>query len=144
MIPRLRATTPADFAAIQAIEQRAFPDPWPPEAFTDFLLPWAFTLLLEEEIIGYIFYQGVEDEMVIINFAIDPAYQGQGWGELLLRETLAIMHDIGVVYFYLDVRASNIQANSLYQKYGFSEIGIRKQYYSQPDEDAIVMRKVFQ
>ncbi len=82
--------------------------------------------------------------MVIINFAIDPAYQGQGWGELLLRETLAIMHDIGVVYFYLDVRASNIQANSLYQKYGFSEIGIRKQYYSQPDEDAIVMRKVFQ
>jgi ribosomal-protein-alanine N-acetyltransferase len=142
MEPRLRATIPDDFEAIQAIEQRAFPNPWPPEAFTDFLLPWAFTLLLQDKIVGYIFYQGVEDEMVIINFAIDPVYQGRGWGELLLRDSLSIMRDTGVVYFYLDVRASNIQAKSLYQKYGFSEIGVRKNYYSLPDEDAIVMRKV--
>jgi ribosomal-protein-alanine N-acetyltransferase len=144
MEPRLRATTPADFEAICAIEQKAFPNPWPVEAFTDYLLPWAWTLLLEDEVIGYIFYYGVDDEMVIINFAIDPLYHGRGWGELLLKESMQNMRDHGVTRFFLDVRPSNIKARRLYEKYGFCNIGTRKGYYSHPDEDAIVMGMIYQ
>lgn len=144
MEPRLRATTPADFEAIHAIEQKAFPNPWPMEAFTDFLLPWAWTLLLEDEVIGYIFYHGVEDEMVIINFAIDPIHHGKGWGEYLLNNSMQILQDNGVTRFFLDVRASNIKARSLYEKYGYIALGTRKNYYSHPEEDAIVMGKIDQ
>ncbi|PKN72494.1 MAG: ribosomal-protein-alanine N-acetyltransferase [Candidatus Cloacimonetes bacterium HGW-Cloacimonetes-3] len=144
MEPRLRATTDGDFEAIHAIEQKAFPNPWPMEAFTDFLFPWAWTLLLDDEVKGYIFYHGVEDEMVIINFAIDPTCQGKGWGEFLLKNSMQLLQDGGVNRFFLDVRASNFKARSLYEKYGFIAVGTRKNYYSQPEEDAIVMGKIIQ
>lgn len=139
MEPRLRATTPEDFAAISAIEQEAFPHPWPPEAFTDFLLPWAWTLLVGEEIAGYIFYHGFGDEMVIINVAVKPCYQGSGLGDFMLRTSLEMMKETGVTRFFLDVRVSNTPARKLYEKYGFVSLGIRKNYYSHPEEDAIVM-----
>ncbi len=139
MEPRLRAVTPEDFDAIQAIEQIAFSHPWPPEAFTDFLLPWAWVLTLGDEIVGYIFYHGVEDEMVILNFAINPKHQGKGWGELLLAQSMELLRSTGVTRFFLDVRASNHQAIALYRKSGFVAIGTRKNYYSHPDEDALVM-----
>lgn len=139
---RLRAAITGDFAAFVAIEQETFPCPWPAEAFTDFLLPWAWTLLLDDEIIGYIFYHGFGEEMVIINVAIRPCYQGQGWGDFMLKTTLENMIDTGVKRFYLDVRVSNTVARKLYEKYGFAFLGIRKNYYSNPEEDAIVMGKV--
>ncbi|MCK9308725.1 MAG: ribosomal protein S18-alanine N-acetyltransferase [Candidatus Cloacimonetes bacterium] len=143
MEPRLRATCEDDFEAFYVIEQKAFPHPWPMDAFTDFLLPWSWTLLYNDQIVGYIFYHGVEDEMVIINFAVDPQYHGRGWGEFLLKESLQIMHDNGVSRFFLDVRPSNQAARGLYEKYGFTSIAIRKNYYDHPEEDAIVMGKIY-
>lgn len=139
--PRLRATKIEDFTAIAAIEQEAFAHPWPAEAFTDFLLPWAWTMLLDEEIIGYIFYHGGDDEMVIINVAVSPTHQGKGWGEYMLKNSLELMIEQGVRHFYLDVRVSNMPARNLYEKYGFSSLGYRRNYYSHPDEDALVMGK---
>ena len=139
MEPRLRAVTTKDFEAIQAIEQLAFTHPWPPEAFTDFLLPYAWVLTLDEEIVGYIFYHGVEDEMVILNFAINPQHQGKGWGDMLLSQSMELLRSMGVSRFFLDVRQSNRQAISLYNKHGFVSIGTRKNYYSHPEEDALVM-----
>lgn len=138
----LRETVEEDFPHIINIEQEAFPSPWPAEAFTDFLIPGAFSLLYKDEIIGYVFYHGVADEMVIINIAVKPCYQGRGWGEYLLVESLGIMHAKGVRSFYLDVRVSNYKARKLYEKHGFLAIGTRKNYYSNPEEDAIVMGKL--
>ena len=142
MEPRLRVITPDDFPAIRAIEQETFPNPWPSEAFTDFLLPWAWALTFEEEVVGYIFYQGVDNEMVIVNVAISPDFQGRGWGEYLLKESMQILGNQGVTSFYLDVRASNIKARNLYEKMGYVRIGTRKNYYSLPEEDAVVMGRI--
>ncbi|MBP7310837.1 MAG: ribosomal protein S18-alanine N-acetyltransferase [Candidatus Cloacimonetes bacterium] len=137
----IRPTIKDDFPRIISIEQQAFVDPWPSEAFTDFLLPWSYSLFHAGELVGYVFYSGVDDEMVIINFAIQPSCHHQGWGDYLLRETMNLMIETGVRHFFLDVRASNVPARRLYQKNGFSDLGIRKNYYRHPEEDAIVMVK---
>ncbi len=137
----IRTACEADFASLFEIEQEAFTHPWPLEGFTDFLLPWAWILMFGKKIAGYIFYHGVGDEMVIINFAIRPCYQEMGWGEFLLKESLQKMIANGVRRFYLDVRISNIKARNLYEKFGFRALGTRKNYYTNPDEDAIVMEK---
>jgi len=81
--------------------------------------------------------------MVIVNFAVKPDFQGKGLGEYLLTETMRMMNNNGVQRFYLDVRISNYKARRLYEKVGFQEIGIRKQYYNNPDEDALVMGMEF-
>ncbi len=141
MALHIRPTTKDDFPGIIGIEQQAFVDPWPQEAFTDFLFPWSYSLLDGDKVVGYIFYSGVEDEMVIINFAIMPSYQHQGWGNFLLQETMQQMIEMGVRHFFLDVRASNASARKLYLNNGFSDLGIRKNYYRHPEEDAIVMVK---
>jgi len=139
----IRLSCGDDYTAIEEIEQQVFSNPWPPEAFSSMLFPWAFTLLSNNEVIGYIFYSGVQEEMVIVNFAVKPEFQGRGLGEYLLTETMRIMNKNGVQRFYLDVRMSNFKAHSLYKKVGFEEIGIRKKYYNNPDEDAIVMGMEF-
>ena len=62
-----------------------------------------------------------------------------GLGEFLLTETMQIMHNDGVKLLFLEVRVSNFKARNLYKKVGFQEIGIRKNYYRIPEEDAVVM-----
>lgn len=141
---KIRPTIREDFPLIIDIERQAFVDPWPEEAFTDFLFPWSYTLLYGEEVVGYIFYSGVEDEMVIINFAIKPSYQKQGWGNYLLQQTMQQLSENGMRHFFLDVRTSNFAARKLYKNNGFWELGIRKNYYRHPEEDAIVMVKHIQ
>ncbi|HNW24457.1 MAG TPA: ribosomal protein S18-alanine N-acetyltransferase [Candidatus Cloacimonas sp.] len=136
---RISIAVPSDIDAFQEIEKQVFSNPWPREAFSGMLFSWFFTLLREDEVIGYIIYSGGADEMVIVNFAVRPDFQGKGLGEYLLTETMRMMYDRGIRYFYLDVRMSNFKAHSLYKKVGFEDIGIRKNYYNKPDEDAIVM-----
>ncbi|HQO17682.1 MAG TPA: ribosomal protein S18-alanine N-acetyltransferase [Candidatus Cloacimonas sp.] len=136
---RIGVAVPSDIDAFQEIEKQVFSNPWPREAFSGMFFSWAFTLLKEEEVIGYIIYSGGADEMVILNFAVRPDFQGKGLGKYLLTETMRMLYDRGIRNFYLDVRMSNFKAHSLYKKVGFEEIGIRRNYYSKPEEDAIVM-----
>jgi len=136
---RIGVAVPSDIDAFQEIEKQVFSNPWPREAFSGMFFSWAFTLLKEEEVIGYIIYSGGADEMVILNFAVRPDFQGKGLGKYLLTETMRMLYDRGIRNFYLDVRMSNFKAQSLYKKVGFEEIGIRRNYYSKPEEDAIVM-----
>ncbi|MCD8479893.1 MAG: ribosomal protein S18-alanine N-acetyltransferase [Candidatus Cloacimonetes bacterium] len=135
----MRPVFEADFAAICEIEKRAFEDPWPKEAFTDFLCQNSWLLELDGSVAGYIFYHAATDEAVIINFAIDPIHQRSSYGSYLLKRSMQILIDQGIRYFYLDVRRSNEKAIALYHKMGFQTLGFRKNYYHQPPEDAIVM-----
>ncbi|OQB06828.1 MAG: ribosomal-protein-alanine N-acetyltransferase [Candidatus Cloacimonetes bacterium ADurb.Bin211] len=99
-------------------------------------------VICEDEVLqGYIVYHTVLDEGVILNFAIDPKFQHQGLGTYLLKETLNYLIDNGIRMFFLDVRTSNMVAQDLYKKFDFHPIGKRKNYYSEPIEDAIVMVK---
>lgn len=134
-----RGLLPSDMKRIMEIEARAFVDPWSPQAFK-LTSSYASWVCLEEELlIGYCICLIVEDEASIANIAIEPAYQHKGYGTGLLQHSLEELKMMGARKIYLDVRRSNIAALMLYSKFGFRTMGIRKNYYDTPPEDALVM-----
>jgi ribosomal-protein-alanine N-acetyltransferase len=135
----MRAMETADLDSVVGIESRAFTHPWPKQAFEDILFMRPWVLEVDDTLCGYILYHKVLDEAVILNFAIDPDIQGNGHGDYLLKHSLDALAVEGCCHFYLDVRKSNEAAQKLYAKHGFLALGIRKQYYDHPTEDAIVM-----
>jgi len=135
----MRVMQESDLSLVIDIENRAFTHPWPSGAFRDILTMRPWILEADGILCGYIFYHAIIDEAVILNFAIDPALQKQGHGEFLLISSIELLHSEGYKHFYLDVRKSNEPAINLYAKQGFMALGLRKKYYSNPDEDAIVM-----
>jgi len=135
----MRELKESDLSLVIEIENRAFTHPWPAQAFEDLNSQYFRILELDGKIAGYIIYHVILDEAIILNFAIDPSLHGKGHGDFLLRETLRELRTFGCSMFYLDVRQSNSAAIGLYQKYGFSALGFRKNYYSDPEEDALVM-----
>lgn len=139
MEPELRTATPGDIPAIHALETRIFPDPWPLDAFSDLLFGTAWVLEAGGILYGYILYLVVLDEAMIINFGIDPLWQGRGYGRKLLQESMQHLINRGFLYFFLDVRESNLPAIRLYQSFGFQKLGMRKGYYQNPPEDSLAM-----
>ncbi len=129
-----------DLPAILRIENLAFPNPWSKDFFAS-ADNWESWVICSDDgkLRGYIMYYIVLDEGEIINFAIDPAFQRQGLGAQLLGQTLGIMREKKIRRLFLEVRASNLAAQELYAKFGFVRLGSRKDYYSRPVEDAIIM-----
>lgn len=95
-----------------------------------------FFVKKDEKIVGFLAISQLAGELEITNIAIKKAYQGHGLGSQLLA-------DLDYVDFpiFLEVRASNTPARALYKKWGFDIIGKRKQYYHEPVEDAIIMKR---
>jgi ribosomal-protein-alanine N-acetyltransferase len=91
------------------------------------------------ELVGFTAFHHVMDEAELRNMAVHPAYQRQGIGRRLLVEGLRRLLDEGVSQIYLEVRASNLPARRLYGSAGFGLRSRRKDYYSQPREDALVL-----
>ncbi|MNZ85970.1 ribosomal-protein-alanine N-acetyltransferase [compost metagenome] len=81
----------------------------------------------------------IVDEAHITNIAVRPGYRGQHLGERLLNEIMDWASDLGMVRITLEVRVSNYVAQSLYGKKGFVPVGTRKGYYSDNNEDALIM-----
>jgi ribosomal-protein-alanine N-acetyltransferase len=79
------------------------------------------------------------DEAHITNIAVRPQYQGRGLGELLLIATIDLARGLKASSMTLEVRASNLVAQNLYSKYGFIQMGIRRGYYLDNHEDAVIM-----
>lgn len=96
---------------------------------------------IEEKIIGFGGIWIVFDEAHIINIAVHPDYRSLGAGELLLKSLFSICIDNNVSDITLEVRPSNIKALNLYKKFGFNQEGLRKSYYSDNNEDALIMWK---
>jgi [ribosomal protein S18]-alanine N-acetyltransferase len=97
---------------------------------------------LEAELHSIIGYAGLwlmTDEAHITTIAVDPDYQGNGIGELLLLALIDRAQQIGAHWLTLEVRVTNRVAQALYEKYTFKEMGLRRRYYSDNGEDAIVM-----
>ncbi|MDD2332620.1 MAG: ribosomal protein S18-alanine N-acetyltransferase [Candidatus Cloacimonetes bacterium] len=139
LTPVFRQMQEEDLEYVQQIEQEVYSNPWPLVAFESCYAEDSYVLFLEGKVIGYVCLSVVLDECSIMNIAICHAQQGKGRGELLLRRVITLMQERSVRYIYLDVRVSNVPARSLYEKMGFRKIGLRKNYYNNPDEDAIVM-----
>jgi [ribosomal protein S18]-alanine N-acetyltransferase len=132
-----------DIDQILTIEQESFTMPWSREAFYNELHhnQYAVYLVLEvsDKVIGYCGVWVVVDEAHVTNIAVLPEYRGRKLGEALLRKAVEVSKDMGAVSMTLEVRVSNTPARSLYRKLGFQEGGIRKKYYTDNQEDGIVM-----
>lgn len=79
-------------------------------------------------------------EMEILNIAVHPSWRRRGYGKRMLSHILHLCRNMGIKRGYLEVRRSNIPAQSLYRAFGFEEVGVRKRYYPDNQEDAIIMR----
>lgn len=106
--------------------------------------PFSFPYIVREEtdrrIVGYVLFWLVYDELHLMNLVVDPAWRRRGIGEKLLRFALETGERRAVRTATLEVRASNLSAQSLYKKLGFYQDGIRRSYYREPKEDALLFR----
>jgi ribosomal-protein-alanine N-acetyltransferase len=93
----------------------------------------------QQEIIGFSGIWMMADEAHITNLAVRHAYRGKGIGELLLLATIDLANELKARFMTLEVRASNLVAQSLYSKYGFVQMGVRRGYYLDNHEDAVIM-----
>jgi ribosomal-protein-alanine N-acetyltransferase len=132
-----------DIDDVLEIEHKSFATPWSREAFFNELTQNQFALyvVLEEEnkVIGYCGAWIVVDEAHITNVALLPEYRGRKLGEALMRKLMEIASEMGAITMTLEVRVSNFTAQALYRKLGFQNGAIRKNYYTDNQEDALVM-----
>ncbi|WP_430342639.1 ribosomal protein S18-alanine N-acetyltransferase [Rossellomorea marisflavi] len=132
-----------DVDAVMEIEEQSFTVPWSREAFISEMeenhLSMYIVIEDEGQIAGYCGVWIVVDEAHITNVAVLPSHRGKGYGELLMRKIMEMAIESGARVMTLEARVSNVSAQSLYRKLGFQDGGIRKRYYSDNQEDAIVM-----
>ena len=133
-----------DLEQVMTIEEANFSVPWTETGFFTFLLREDTLFLVAEEgekILGYCGVVTVQDEGDITNVAVEKNSQNQGIGKNLLEEMFQRTQKAGVCRLFLEVRAGNAAALHLYEKMGFVQMGIRKNYYEQPVEDGVVMMR---
>jgi ribosomal-protein-alanine N-acetyltransferase len=139
---RVRSMRDGDLAQVLAIEQDSFASPWSAENFRHEIhrnrFAVNYVLVREETILGYANVWFLGRELKINNIAIRTEDRRKGLGQLLLRAVLRRAAEIGCVTAELEVRASNLPAQSLYRKHGFVQVGRRKNYYRQEGEDALL------
>jgi len=145
---RLRRMVRDDLPEVLGIEHRSFSNPWPQSTFEGEIqnIGLSFPLVALDEkmgqIAGYCIYWVIRDEVQINNVAVHPDYRRRRVAEDMLRGIFAGLEKQGIHSVLLEVRAGNAPARSLYDKLGFRVIGRRKDYYSHPTEDAVVMELV--
>jgi len=125
------------------IEQRGFSNPWTRRDF-EFVLQkenaYCRVILFKESVIGYIVGFFINKEFHLADFSIHPMHQRRGFGTQTLDIVIRDIKEKSLV-ISLEVRISNVAALELYKKFGFQTMAIRKDYYSNPKEDALVMLK---
>jgi [ribosomal protein S18]-alanine N-acetyltransferase len=139
----LRRADVADMAAVAAIEQTSFGDPWSLHAFTELLDDPRVSFLIADQggaVRGYLVAWSILDEGEIGNLAVAASARRQGIGARLLDGAVDAARAEGILSLYLEVRDSNAAARALYASRGFVEIGRRRDYYRRPREDALVLR----
>jgi ribosomal-protein-alanine N-acetyltransferase len=139
----LREMTLADIDAVLHIEQSVQAYPWSLGNFTDALINGYVCCVVErdDEICSYAVLMLGVDEAELLTIGVAASQQRRGFGHSMLNGMLAMAWDNNTQRVFLEVRASNAAAISLYRKVGFSEVGLRRGYYQnkQSSEDAVVM-----
>ena len=141
---RARTADLNDLTAIHAIEQASFSDPWSAATLAETISSQTDRCVVAEvgsEVVGYAILRRVGPEAELLNLAVHPARRRQGMGDALLAEVLRALDADGGDTVFLEVRASNIAAQTLYRRHGFLPVGRRRGYYSAPLEDAVLMRR---
>lgn len=131
---------------VAELEKICFSDPWSVNSITyELTNPLSLWLVAMEgeKVAGYVGSQSVMGESDMMNVAVHPDFRRRGIAEQLVTELVVLLADMGNHSLTLEVRASNAPAISLYEKLGFTQIGLRKNYYRNPREDALILRKEF-
>ena len=129
---------------IAALEKLCFSDPWSEKSIETELscrLSVWLVALEGEQVVGYVGSQTVIDESDMMNIAVHPDFRRRGIAEALVAELEAALRQRGSRALTLEVRDSNAPAIALYEKLGFAQVGLRKNYYRNPKEDARILRK---
>lgn len=137
-----------DIDQVLEVERLSFPSPWSRNAFeaelNDNIFAHYFVAEQDKTIVGYAGMWIVLDEAHVTNIAVHPAFRGLNFGKKLTQELIVQAFKLGANRITLEVRVSNLIARNLYKGLGFREAGVRKGYYSDNNEDAIIMWKSIQ
>ena len=129
---------------IAELEKLCFNDPWSENSIASELdnrLAFWLVATDEDRVVGYVGSQTVLGETDMMNIAIHPDYRKRGVATMLIEDLILHLTQQGSHSLMLEVRSSNEPAKSLYSKMGFETVGIRKNYYRNPREDAMILRK---
>jgi ribosomal-protein-alanine N-acetyltransferase len=140
MTPTMRPLTVEDLSDVLAIEREVFPAPWTEGMFLDELAAAGRRYLAAIEdgaISGYGGIMVIDGDAHIMNLAVVPASRRQGLASRLLLALIDEALGLGASHLTLELRASNEPARTLYERFGFTPVGLRPRYYG--DEDALVM-----
>ena len=127
---------------ILEIENLSFSAPWSLNGFLQELenpVAQILALMSDKVLLGYLCFWTVREEMQLLDLAVHPAHRGRGHGSLLLTKMIDHALSKGISRIWLEVRVSSSSARRLYEKFGFVESGRRRNYYTDPSEDAILM-----
>ena len=134
--------TSKDIDGVFKVEKNCFEDYWSKDAFKKELTNDVARYLVAkigDKVVGYVGIWFVMDEGHITNVAVHEDYRGQKIGDKLIQSLVKLCKESNIVSMTLEVRVSNVVAQNLYKKYGFKLAGIRKEYYSNNKEDAMIM-----
>lgn len=145
----VREVAPNDIAAIARIERASFGDPWSQESFRELLgMPAAIFLVAtrpaENTVAGYVIAAIASDQAEILNLAVRPSDRRGGLGGELLDAAFSVLRSRGAREVFLEVRESNQAALGLYRSRGFTALSRRRNYYRNPLEDALVLRRAIE
>ncbi|MBN2898359.1 MAG: ribosomal protein S18-alanine N-acetyltransferase [Clostridia bacterium] len=139
----IRSMTLADVQAVCEIESLSFASPWTEASFINELtnnkLAHYYVAEVSGRVVAYLGVWYILDEGHITNIAVKPAYRGNGYGLALVYHLKSVAPESGIAWLTLEVRVSNVPAIALYEKMGFETQGIRKKYYQDNGEDAMIM-----
>lgn len=141
--PLIRPMEIMDIKRVMKVERAAYEFPWTPNIFRDCLRVGYYCCVVEDntEVIGHAVMSYAVGECHILNVCILPEYQRLGMGKRVIKQLLEVGERNGARIAFLEVRLSNIAAYRLYESLGFTEVGIRKDYYPAEEgrEDAMIL-----
>jgi len=136
--------TSAHVSQVAELETLCFSDPWSERSVASELenkLSYWLVAVEDDRVAGYVGSQTVMGETDMMNIAVHPDFRRRGIGESLVNALVEGLKTMDSHCLTLEVRASNTPAIALYEKMGFQQIGLRKNYYRNPKEDALILRK---
>jgi ribosomal-protein-alanine N-acetyltransferase len=139
MVREMRAE---DVPSVSKAEEVCFTDPWSFDSIKDGLssnLDTWLVLPVDENIVGYCVFRIIAGEGELLRIALLPEFRGRGLSKKLMDQVVEYSRKKFVESMFLEVRESNENARNLYKSYGFSEESVRKNYYQNPSENAVIM-----
>ncbi len=142
--PKIRNMAETDIPEVALIEKESIPEPWSENSFRAALAnEQAICLVCEGDsqgILGYAVVYFAADEAELVTIAVRSDHRGKHIASLILQEAHDLARKQGAVLVYLEVRESNVPAQGLYRTFGYEICGRRKNFYSNPTEDAVLMK----